>query len=211
MLEKQDLLGHRGLTLPKAALRLLHEAGIFACAQVSLEHQHMARRDVVRGFESGGAVKDIGRFVTFCGPAGEPLPYLHPIDAIGVNGLHSVVIAQVLIRVELFRARRTCQLLITRHEPGKAEGGGRARLENRVLFRGVNGFLSAERSDGGNAPSPVAIPRFWSRSGEERDIPAKFAAAIWAATLGSRCYGCSHTHFSLSPGEERTMPGAESK
>ena len=113
MVEKRNLLAHRGLTLPRRALRRLNEAGIFAQAHVSLEHQQLARRYVVRGIESGGAVREVGRYVTFCGPAGGPLPYLHPIDALGVNGVHAVVIAPILIRIELFRTGRTCQLLIT--------------------------------------------------------------------------------------------------
>jgi hypothetical protein len=197
--EKQSLLAHRGLTLPKRALRRLNEVGIFAHAHVSLEHQHLAGRYVVRGIESGGAVKEIGRYVTFCGPDGEPLPYLHPIDALGVNGVHAVVVAPVLIRIELFRTGRTCQLLITRHEPGKVENGRRPQLENRVLFRGVNGFLDAEQSDKENGLSFSAMPRFWSRAGEGREIPVPLAPAVGAATLGSNCCGCSHTHFSLAP------------
>jgi hypothetical protein len=127
------------------------------------------------------------------------LPYLHPIDAVGVNGLHAVVIAPILVRIELFRTGRTCQLLITRHEPGKVENGRRPLLESRVLFRGVNGILDAEQDDKENDLSYPAVPRFWSRAGEEREIPAKFAAAVRAATLGSSCCGCSHTHFSLAP------------
>ncbi len=198
-MEKENLLARRGLTLPKKALLYLNEVGIFAQAHVSLEHQHLARRYVVRGIESGGAVREIGRYVTFCGPSGEPLPCLHPIDAIAVNGVHAVVIAPILVRIELFRTGRTCQLLITRHEPGGAENGRRPPLENRVLFRGVNGFLDLEQSDKENDLSYSAIPRFWSRAGEERDIPALFAPAVRAATLGSKCCGCSHTHFSLAP------------
>src|SRR5487761_2074275 len=106
MEKKHDHLAHRGLTLPRQAVRRLHEAGIFAPSSVSLEHQHLAGRYVVRGIESGGAVKETGRYVTFCGPDGEPLTYLHPVDAIGVNGVHAVVIAPVLVRIELFRAGR---------------------------------------------------------------------------------------------------------
>jgi hypothetical protein len=199
MVEKRNFLAHRGLTLPRRALHRLNEAGIFVQPHVSLEHQHLARRYVVRGIESGGAVREIGRYVTFCGPSGEPLPCLHPIDAIGVNGVHAVVIAPILVRIELFRTGRTCQLLITRHEPGKVENGRRLPLESRVLFRGVNGFLDAEQPDKENDLSYSAIPRFWSRAGEEREIAAKFAVAVCAATLGSNCYGCSHTHFSVAP------------
>ena len=192
MVEKPDSLAHRGLTLPRNVLRRLDRVGIFAQSHVSLEHQHLVRRYVVRGVESGGAVREIGRYVTFCGPDGEPLPYLHPIDAVGVNGVHAVVIAPILVRIELFRSGRTCQLLITRHEPGKGEAGRRPPLENTVLFRGVNGFLQSGDSE-------AALPCFWSRSGEEREIPAWFAAAVQAATHGARCLGCSHAHFLAAP------------
>jgi hypothetical protein len=199
MAEKQDLLGDRGLTLPRRVLRGLNELGIFAQANVSLEHQHLARRYVVRGIESGGAVKEIGRYVTFCGPTGDPLPCLHPIDAIGVNGVHAVVIAAILVRIEVFRTGRTCQLLITRHEPGEVQNGRRPPLENTVLFRGVDGFLDAEQGQNETDLSSSAMPRFWSRAGEEREIPLIFGPAVRAATLGSKCCGCSHTHFSLGP------------
>jgi hypothetical protein len=199
MTEKQNLIAHRGLTLPKKALQCLKEVGIFAQAHVSLEHQHLARRYVVRGIESGGAVKEIGRYITFCGPNGEPVPYLHPIDAIAVNGVHAVMVAEVLIRIDSFRTGRTCQLLITEHKAGSAENGRRPPLENKVLFRGVNGFIETGQIGPADKPACPTVPRFWSRAGVEREIPSLFAAAIRAATLGSSCCGCSHTHFSVAP------------
>lgn len=193
------MLAHRGLTLPKRVLGRLNEIGVFAQPRVSLEHQHLARRYVMRGIESGGAVKEIGRYVSFCGPDGEPLHLLYPIDAIALNGLHAVVIAAILVRVEIFRASRTYQLLITRHEPGKVEAGRRPPLENRILFRGVNGFLDRGRTDQDSGRHYSAMPRFWSRAGEELEIPALFAPAVRAAILGANCCGCSHTHFSVAP------------
>ncbi len=199
MQDKQDFLAHRGIALARRVLRRLDEVGIFAESSVSLEHQHLAGRYVVRGIESGGAVKDLGRYVTFCGPDGEPLPYLHPIDAIGVNGVHAVVVAPVLVRVEMFRAGRTCQILITRHEPGKIENGRRPPLVNRVLFRGVNGFLDGEPFGKEDHLRVSAMPRFWSRSGEEREIPPVFVAAVRGATTGATCVGCSHTHCLVAP------------
>lgn len=199
MVEKQDVLAHRGLILPRNVLRHLDKIGIFAQPHVSLEHQHLARRYVVRGIESGGAVREIGRYVTFCGLDGEPLPYLHPIDPVRVNGVHAVVIAPMLVRVELFRAGRTCQLLITKHEPGQAENDRRPPLANSVLFRGVNGFLQSSEVRQGSCLTGSAVPRFWSRSGEEREIPTIFAAAVQAATHGATCFGCSHTHFLATP------------
>ena len=192
MIGEQEALAHRGLTLPRNVLRRLDKAGIFAQSHVSLEHQNLARRYVVRGVESGGAVREIGRYVTFCGPEGEPLPCLHPIDAVGVNGVHALVIAPILVRIELFRSGRTCQLLITRHEPGNAEAGRRPSLENSLLFRGVNGFLQFGAGD-------TALLRFWSRSGEKREIPPSFSAAVRAATHGASCLGCSHAHFLAAP------------
>lgn len=200
MREKQNSLARRGITLSRRTLRRLDEVGIFVQSSVSLEHQHVAVRYVVRGIESGGAVTDLGWYVTFCGPNGEPLPYLHPIDAVGVNGVHAVVIAPILVRIELFRTGRTCQLLITRHEPQKVEHGRRPPLGNTVLFRGVNGFLQSGESD-------TALPRFWSRSGEEREIPPLFAAAVQAATHGASCLGCSHVHFLGAP--TATIVGAQ--
>lgn len=205
MQNRPNSLAHRGLTLPKTALRQLKDVGIFVQPHVSLEHQHLAQRYVVRGIESGGSVQEIGRYVAFCGPAGEPLPYLHPIDAVGVNGFHAVVIAPVLVRIELFRTGRTCQLLITRHEPGKIENGRRAPVENRVLFRGVNGFLDEERIGEKRPSRGPGLPRFWSRAGEEREIPVLFAPAVQAATLGSKCCDCSHTHFSVAPSAAATV------
>jgi hypothetical protein len=200
MPDKQDSLARRGLTLSRRVLRRLNEVGILAQSQVSLEHQHLAKRYVVRGIESGGAVKDLGRYVTFCGPGGEPLPYLHPIDAIGVNGVHAVVVAPVLVRIELFRAGRTCQLLITRHEPGKVENGRRPPLENGVLFRGVNGLVDLELlRTGGDLAGRSVMPEFWSRAGEMLGIPAVFAAAVGAATKGVSCVGCSHSHYLVAP------------
>jgi hypothetical protein len=199
MIEKQDVLAHRGLTLPRNVLRRLDKVGIFAQPHVSLEHQHLARRYVVRGIESGGAVREIGRYVTFCGPDGGPLPYLHPIGAVGVNGVHAVVIASILVRIELFRAGRSCQLLITRHEPGKGENGRRPPLENTVLFRGVKGFLDAEQFGEESRSAGSPMPRFWSRAGEGRQIPPMFAVAVQAATKGARCVGCSHSHYLAEP------------
>ena len=208
MQDKQYSLAHRGIALARRVLRHLDELGIFAQSSVSLEHQHLAGRYVARGIEPGGAVKDLGRYVTFCGPDGEPLTYLHPIDSIGVNGVHAGVIAPVLVRIELFRAGRTCQLLITKHQPGKAENGRRPPLENSVLFRGMNGFLDRKQFGKEGDLSGSAMPRFWSRSGEQREIPLEFAAAVRGATTGATCVGCSHAHCLVAPLAVRISSGS---
>lgn len=192
---KPDQLGQHGLALPRRVLRRLGEVGIFVQPQVGLEHQHLAGRYVVRGMESGGAVKELGRYVTFCGPAGEPVPYLYPINAIGVNRLHAVVVAPVLVRIEVFRVGRTWQLLITKHQPAPIENGRRPALENVVLFRAMNGFLDAELLGEKGESDGLAMPQFWSRAGEPRESPPMFEPAVRAAARGATCLGCSHAHF----------------
>src|SRR5271157_2109934 len=195
MPDKQDSLARRGLTLSRRVLRRLNEVGIFAQSQVSLEHQNLAKRYVVRGIESGGAVKDLGRYVTFCGPAGEPLPYLHPIDAIGVNGVHAVVVAPVLVRVEMLRTGRTYELLITSYRIGEAENGRRPPLESQVLFRGVHGYLALELWGKDKESRGTVASAFYSRGGELIEVPAKFRAVTQAVTNAVNCCPCSHCHY----------------
>jgi hypothetical protein len=77
---KQKFTGIAGLPLPRRAVRVLRERGIFAHAIVSVEHQHLAERYVLRGLESGGSTGDIGRYVTFAGTDGLPLECLHPLN-----------------------------------------------------------------------------------------------------------------------------------
>jgi hypothetical protein len=196
-MEKQDSLARHGITLSKNVLRRLNAVGIVAQSQVTLEHQHLAKRYVVRGIESGGAVKEMGRYVSYADPKGEPLEFLHPLDAIGVNGVHAVVVAPVLVRVEMFRIGRTCQLLITQHQPSEAEHGRRPALANQVLFRGVNGLINMSASS--KATEGLGAPQFWSRAGETVDIPAIFAAVVAATAMGVCCVGCSHSHFLRAP------------
>lgn len=61
------------LRLPKSALRRLQEVGIYCRTGVRMEYQQSARRYVVHGTESGGTVRELGRYITFAGPEGEPL------------------------------------------------------------------------------------------------------------------------------------------
>lgn len=198
MPDKQEVLARYGLALSKNVLRRLHTVGIAAQPQVSLEYQHQGGHYVVRGIESGGAIKDIGRYVTYCGLDGQPLTYLHPLDAIGVNGVHSVVVSPAFVRLEAFRIGRTWQLLVSEHRPGEVVRGRRPSLENTLLFRGVNGFTESHSSDK-SAAEDLPVPEFWSRAGERIEIPERFLAAVKAAAQGARCIGCPHSHYLRRP------------
>ena len=184
-----------GLNLPGKVRKQLRQVGILARPEVGLEHQHLARRYVIRGVESGGAIREMGHYVTFCGEDGEPLAYLHPIDAIGVNGVHAVVVAPVLVRVEMLRTGHTYEVLIASFRIGEAENGRRPPLESRTLFRGVHGYLELELWGKDKESAGFVVPAFYSRGGERLEIPAKFEAATRAVVKAVACCGCSHCHF----------------
>jgi len=184
-----------GLTLSRQALRVLKERGIFAHSPVSLEHQHLAKRYVVRGLESGGAVGELGRYVTFTTEEGRPIECLHPVEAIGVNGLHAVVVAPVLVRIEMLRKGRTYELLITQHRPGATNDGKRPPLETRLLFRGIHGRLDLDLSGKEKDKAGTVLPTFFSRAGEEVEIPKRFRQAVRAITGAVHCDGCFHCHY----------------
>jgi hypothetical protein len=194
--------GATGLRLSRQALRVLKDRGIFAYSPVSLEHQHLANRYVVRGLESGGAVGDVGRYVTFAGENGQPVQYLHPVEAIGVNGVHAVVIAPTLIRVDMLRKGRTYELLITKHGSSQIKNGERPQLETKILFRGIHGRLELDLSAKDKTHAGSVMPTFYSLAGEEITVPKRFSQVIRAATKAVNCIGCSHCHYVRAPRKE---------
>lgn len=192
---KQKFTGGTGLPLPRRAVRVLREHGIFAHAIVSVEHQHLADRYVLRGLESGGSTGDIGRYVTFAGTGGQPLECLHPVESIAVNGLHAIVIVPEVVRVDMLRKDHTYELLITGHRLSAADNGTRPRLETELLFRGVHGRLELDLSRRDKVQAGKVTPLFYSFSGEQVNVPEKFMAVIQAATHGVNCIGCAHSHY----------------
>ena len=68
---------YHGLVLSHSTLKALQKRGIYCTPGVSLEYQHLARRYVLRGVESGGAVSDMGRACAFVAEDGSPLPWLN--------------------------------------------------------------------------------------------------------------------------------------
>src|SRR6516162_9266766 len=166
-MKQRGSLDQVGLRLSRQALRMLKERGIFIQSAVSLEHQHLAKRYVVRGLESGGAVGDLGRYLTFAQPDGRPIQCLHPVEAIGVNGFHAVVVAPVLVRIEMVRTGRTYELLITQHRPSELPDGKRPALETKVLFRGIHGRLESDLSGKEKNQAGAVVPTFYSFAGEE--------------------------------------------
>jgi len=54
--------------------------------------------------------------VTFCDTKGDRIPWLQPIDSVGVNGRHAVVIGPGIVSVEVFRVRNTYDVLIVKYD-----------------------------------------------------------------------------------------------
>lgn len=192
---KRTFTGVTGLPLPRRAIRVMRERGIYAHAPVSVEHQTLARHYVLRGLESGGSAGDIGRYVTFSSLDGQRLECLHPVEVIAVNGLHAVVIASEFVRVDMLRKDRTYELLITQHQLGPTENGSRPQFETRILFRGIHGRLELDLSRRDKAHAGQVVPSFYSLAGEQVAIPERFVRVVRAVTHGFNCKGCSHSHY----------------
>ena len=123
-----------------------------------------------------------------------------------MNGLHAVVVAPVLVRIEMVRTGRTYELLITQHRPGEPLDGKRPALETKVLFRGIHGRLELDLAGKDKNQAGNVVPTFYSLAGEEVPIPKRFRAAIQAITKAVNCIGCSHCHFVRPPMAAVTSP-----
>jgi hypothetical protein len=194
-MEPDRRLNRWGLTFTPAVTNQLRKHAIFGQPQLSLEHQGKAKRYVVRGVESGGATNEIGYYVTFADENGGPLAWLQTVDSLAVNGPHAIVIAPALTRIEIFRIARTYELCITRHWPVTIEERQRPKLVAEELFRGEHGYLALELWGKDRDLSGCVRPHFFTRSGEEIELPLAFDEAIKAATSGVTCVGCVHPHY----------------
>jgi len=202
---RRTFTGTTGLPLPRRAIRVLRERGIYAHAPVSIEHQTLAGHYVLRGLESGGSAGDVGRYVTFSSGDGQRLECLHPVEAIAVNGLHAVVIASALVRVDMLRKDRTYELLITQHQLSPTQNGSLPQLETQILFRGVHGRLELDLSRKDKAQAGQVVPSFYSLAGEQVAIPEAFVRLVRAATHGVNCISCSHSHYLRRPNGHVSM------
>src|SRR5437660_9870566 len=105
--DQREVLARQGLRLPALTLKQLRSAGIYCQPSVSIEHQHLAKKYVLRGVESGGAVADLGAYVSYVAEQGDLLSWLQRVDSVGVNGVHAIAISPVLVRLQMVRIQRT--------------------------------------------------------------------------------------------------------
>jgi len=204
-LDPHEILARQGLRLPPVTLKQLRSAGIYCQPSVSIEHQHLAKQYVLRGVESGGAVADLGAYSSFVDEQGRALPWLQRVDSIGVNGVHAIVVAPVLVRLEMVRIQRTYDLLITRHSLAVSAAGQRPRLESSILFYGRRGSLEMELWAKDASFRGAVSPVFYTRSGESITLPSEFQEAAARITEAVCCTGCRHSHL-LQPKPIVTSP-----
>ena len=203
-----DVLARQGLRLPQVVLKRLRDAGIYCQPTVSVEHQNLANKYVLRGVESGGAVADLGAYASFVNERGEALPWLQRVDSIGVNGVHAIVVAPVLVRVQMLRIARTYDLLITRHSLVSPPNNSRPQLNSSILFYGRRGGLEMELWGKDVTFRGAVSPVFYTRAGEGVALPQELQRAVVGITAAVCCLGCRHCHL-LRP-EPIAMEHAES-
>ncbi len=176
------------LVLPKSMMQRLEASGVYCQTWVTAERQSRCDRWVVRGVESGGSTRELGRYISFFAGDGRRLPWLQKLDRIGSNGVHAVVVAAALTSVEMSRIGSTYQLLVAKHRLGNDAAGKRPRVESTVIFRGVDGQLPPDLLKQGFAPE------FFSRGGEVKPVPEWLVEAVKAVTAGVSCVNCRHCH-----------------
>jgi hypothetical protein len=192
--DPREVLARQGLRLPALTLKRLRSTGVYCQPSISIEHQYLAKRYVLRGVESGGAVAELGAYSSFMDERGVPLSWLQRIDSVGVNGVHAIVIAPVLVRFEMVRVQRTYDLLITRHCLVSSTSV-RPSLQSEILFFGRRGSLELELWGKDTAFCGSVVPVFYTRSGEAAELPKQFQRAAALITAAVSCIGCRHCHL----------------
>jgi hypothetical protein len=187
------------LTLPAAAVQRLRKSGIFCTPDITVEFQQATKRHILRGRESGGAIKQFGHYVSFCGEVGERLPWFIRPDSLTTNGDHAIVLAPALVSVEALRVEHTYELLIARHELRAAKEGARPRIWSGLVFRGWQGQLPLDLVEKDRSVAGNIAPEFFTTAGEPRQLPAQFVEAVNAITRAVNCQLCSHSHFLVEP------------
>jgi hypothetical protein len=190
-------------------LKRLTEAGIRCTPDVSLEYQRAANRYVLRGHESGGAVRELGRYVGFCGEKGEPLGWFLKPDSLTANADHAIVLAPAIARIELFRYEHTYELLITRHKIVETGEGKRRKTASELVFGGWQGQLPLDLVTKDKALAGSIAPEFFDRAGEPRQLPAKFVKPVQAITKAVNCLNCSHADLLIKPESQAHKSGEE--
>lgn len=189
-----------GLSLPEGVLKGLRKRGIYCVPGVSVEHQHLGKRYVLRGVESGGAVSDMGRACAFVAPDGSALPWLQSLQSLAVNGRHAIFLAENFIRLEMLRSLKSYELVISSHTLSPVVPDKRPEAVSKLIFHCKDGLLPFDLWKEKHRDLRGKItPLFYDRAGEAIQLPLQYEEAIRRLTIAVCCIGCRHTHLGISP------------
>jgi hypothetical protein len=188
-----ELLARLGLRLPAVTLKRLQSAGIFCQPAVSVEYQQHAHGYVLRAIESGGAIAELGAYCGFVGTGGNAVMWSEQLNNLAVNGLHAIVMAPVLVRLEMVRNRLSYELLITRHSLSSVPQHQRPQLRSSILFHGHGSSMALSNDAESRSRS---CPPLCDGSGSLSALPAQFRDAVQRLVSGVWCVGCRHPHLS---------------
>jgi len=152
-------MAQRGLTLPEPTRKELRKTGIFCRATLAIVYQQHAKRWVLRGEESGGAVASFGHYVGFTTMTGQSLAWMQRVQNFMPNGIHAIVIEPELCRVEMYRFENTYDVLITKHSIFGLQNGT-PQFKSSIAFFRRAGTLSTELWGKDSAFRGGAMPRF---------------------------------------------------
>jgi len=95
-----EVLARQGLRLPPITLKCLRTAGIYCQPSYQSNiNTWQGSTCCVESNQAGGGGG--GAYASYVGEQGDALPWLQRVDSIGVNGVHAVVVAPVLIRIQM--------------------------------------------------------------------------------------------------------------
>jgi hypothetical protein len=196
---KKEVEARFGLRLAQDVLDALRDLRIYCNSDISIVHQQFAQRYVLRGEESGGAVSNVGAYSSFVDEAGKPLSWLQPVETVGANGRHAIVIAPSFIRMHMVRVEHTYDLLITRHRLVPVTGRKKPDIESTILFKARQGTLALDLWEKDASSRGQICPVFYSFGGEALLIPQEFQEATLILTAAVCCVGCRHVHLLQPP------------
>ena len=194
-----------GLTFTPTVINRFAQIGDLRTTLVaSLEHQGRANHDTSYAVwnQLGGATDDVGYYVSFAGENGEPPPVV--ADA---RSAQTVVTGRTPSSSRL-RAdagsrcsnRADIRASCASHATGfllQLRPGNGPKLEAEEVFRGEHGYLALELWGKDKDLRGCVRPQFFTRSGEEIELPFRFDEAVKATT--SRCELCGLSASALLP------------
>lgn len=182
-----------GMVMHRKVVDELKRLGLSCHPYLTVVFQQKQKRWMLAGEEGGGSTADVGHYVGFTGVTPSGIAVSIPIQSLVPNSTQRRVIAQEMIRAQIFRYGNSCNLLVTYHWLNSAGDSERPTLDSHRLFYHRNGIL---------APG-TKQPVFFDRAGEPIDTPPELVPLIQAVTDGVLAQKNHRVHCIPVPGIKR--------